>query len=106
SLTARMLGKRWHEYNPPSILHWFVPREIEELGSRIGLTPIGRGRPPKLLLGSYARHLLSKQLEGIGLVVVTPALKLIPNSWVIPYPGDDIFWILLGHRDDTTSDLG
>ena len=26
SRTARLFGRRWHEYSPPSVLHWFSRR--------------------------------------------------------------------------------
>ena len=28
SWTARLFGKNWHEYSPPSVLHWFDPRGV------------------------------------------------------------------------------
>ncbi len=31
SLTARLFGKAWHEYSPPSVLHWFSPARLARL---------------------------------------------------------------------------
>ncbi len=29
SLTARMMGRRWHEWSPPSVLQWFSPESLK-----------------------------------------------------------------------------
>ena len=37
SWTARLFGKRWHEYSPPSVVHWFSRAGLTRLGKRHGL---------------------------------------------------------------------
>src|SRR5262245_33309275 len=35
SLTAKLLGKSWHEYSPPSVLHWFSPARLASFAKSI-----------------------------------------------------------------------
>lgn len=95
SLTARLQGRRWHEYSPPSVLHWFTPERLAVLLKDYGFTVVARGRPPKALLGSNARSLLRYKLGDTAPGRwLAPALAMIPAGLVIPYPGDDVFWML------------
>jgi SAM-dependent methyltransferase len=95
SWTARLFGKRWHEYSPPSVLHWFSKDGLKRLGTRNGLDEIVSGRPSKWLNGAHARSLLTHKLESsrVGRLfsVVT---RLIPSRLPIPYPSEDLFWML------------
>ena len=95
SWTARLFGKRWHEYSPPSVVHWFSRDGLDRLGANHGLKPIASGRPTKWVNGAHARSLLKHKLEsssvGRALSVLT---HLIPSRLPIPYPSEDLFWTL------------
>ncbi len=95
SWTARMFGRRWHEYSPPSVLHWFSRAGLEKLGSRHGLEVVKVGRPMKLLNGAHARSLLTYKLgnRGVG-KAMSSFTRLIPSALPIPYPAEDLFWML------------
>ena len=58
SLTARALGKHWHEWSPPSVLQWFSPQSLVELCRQHGLDVVIQGRPQKRLNGEHAKSLL------------------------------------------------
>lgn len=45
SFVARCRGERWHEYSPPSVLHWFTPESLDALVAQFGGARIERGRP-------------------------------------------------------------
>ena len=45
SLSARMAGKSWHEYSPPSVLHWFTPRTLARLAGQFGMCEVARWTP-------------------------------------------------------------
>ncbi len=96
SWTARCLGSRWHEYSPPSVLHWFSPAGLRELGATLGLREIARGRPRRRIGARHAKSLLRYQLEGsaAGRLLVR-AIEIVPDRLVLPYPADDLFWMLL-----------
>jgi SAM-dependent methyltransferase len=100
SWTARLLGKAWHEYSPPSVLHWFDPVGVARLGAEFGLTEISRGRPSKKISGAHAKSLLRHKF-GPSLIgrTISLGLHLCPDRLVLPYPAEDLFWIML--RKDT-----
>ncbi len=99
SLTARLFGRNWHEYSPPSVLHWFAPDDLRALAARHGFEEIARGRPKKRISGAHARSLVRHKLE--GRVIGAPlrwCAALIPDRLPIPYPAEDLFWTLFRRR--------
>lgn len=96
SLTARVFGRRWHEYSPPSVLHWFTPDDIKRLAAQFGFRAIAQGRPQKWLDGAHAASLLRHKIGDTTISkFVLPLTNLIPKRMVIPYPAEDLFWIIL-----------
>jgi 2-polyprenyl-3-methyl-5-hydroxy-6-metoxy-1,4-benzoquinol methylase len=95
SWTARILGKNWHEYSPPNVLHWFSPSGLRILAAQYGFREVVRGKPTRWIKGSHVKSLIKYQLKGsivgqlIGVMV-----NLIPDHVTIPYPGEDLFWVL------------
>ncbi len=65
SWTARLFGKNWHEYSPPTVLQWFSPESLARLLADFGFREIKRGRPSKRILGEHARSLLEYKLKNI-----------------------------------------
>jgi SAM-dependent methyltransferase len=91
SWTARVFGRHWHEYSPPSVVHWFSPATLRDLAAQFGFREIARGRPAKWLNGAHAVSLLQYKLGGRLLSRVG---KLIPQNIPLPYLGNDLFWML------------
>ena len=95
SWMARSLGSNWHEYSPPSVLHWFTPFSLKALAAQFGFHEIARGRPRKFLNGNHAKSLLSYKLGSSRFGQLTrQGLQLIPDHVAIPYPSFDLFWAL------------
>ncbi len=96
SWTARLMGKNWHEYSPPSVLHWFDPEGVAALCGQAGYLEIGRGRPFKRIMSSHAKSLL-RHTVGTSLPgrLASRAINIVPDHWTLPYPAEDLFWILL-----------
>lgn len=93
SLPARLLGNAWHEYSPPSVLHWFSPRELTALVAAYGLRPVAQGRPQKWLHAGHAKSLLRYKLQRVpGFPLVDRAMALLPDDLALPYPTLDLFW--------------
>jgi SAM-dependent methyltransferase len=104
SWIARAFGRRWHEYSPPSVLHWFSPEGLARLCARYGFAEIARGRPSKWLDLGHAASLLDDKLAPAPLGRAARALlSVLPRQIAIPYPGDDVFWMLLRKADDGRS---
>jgi 2-polyprenyl-3-methyl-5-hydroxy-6-metoxy-1,4-benzoquinol methylase len=96
SFTAKIFGQHWHEYSPPSVLHWFTPDSIKQLGAQFGFYEVARGRPAKWIEGAHVKSLLRYKLERSRLgKLISKLLGIIPDNLVIPYPAEDLFWILL-----------
>ena len=88
SISARIFGKNWHEYSPPSVLHWFSLAGLTAFLESIGFERVTYGRPSKKISGGHARSLLRYRLGDSFL------LKLIPENINFPYPSEDLFWAL------------
>jgi SAM-dependent methyltransferase len=90
SLTARVFGAHWHEYSPPSVLHWFSPASLSAFVSKFGFEEAARGRPSKKISGAHAKSLLRYRLGD----KINPFLRLVPDKINFPYPAEDLFWAL------------
>lgn len=96
SWMAKLLGTHWHEYSPPTVLHWFSPNSLAQFSARYGFQEVARGRPAKYIRGAHAKSLLRYKLQGLPVEkVLGKAIALIPDRVLIPYPAEDLFWILL-----------
>ncbi|MCJ7582293.1 MAG: class I SAM-dependent methyltransferase [Candidatus Aminicenantes bacterium] len=95
SLLAKLLGKRWHEYSPPSVLHWFSKKTLTLLANQFGFRLIARGRPQKKINGAHAKSLLMHKDSGEKKKKIRDIMiNKIPDEKVFPYPAFDLFWIL------------
>lgn len=88
SLSARIFGKNWHEYSPPTVLHWYSKQWLTDHLEASGFERVAGGRPSKRISGGHIRSLLKYRLGNISL------LKLIPERVEFPYPSEDLFWAL------------
>lgn len=99
SWTARCLGAKWHEYSPPSVLHWFSPQGLAQLAASYGFQEVARGRPRKWLNGGHAKSLLRAKCQDTWWMrLALGPLGIIPDQLPIPYPAEDLFWMLLQDR--------
>lgn len=96
SWTARAFGHSWHEYSPPSVLQWFSPETTTDLFGEFGFTPIAKGIPQKWLNAGHAKSLLRhKATESFPARVASGLSGVIPDRLNLPYPSEDLFWMLL-----------
>ena len=105
SLTARLFGRLWHEYNPPYVIQWFSKDSLHHLLTHEGYRLTGGGRPGKKISGRHAKFLIDHKLTGSpgGHTVsqtgpmkrlVSRVVNLLPDEMVIPYLGGDLFWTI------------
>lgn len=90
SLTARLMRHHWHEYSPPSVLHWFTPARLTRELSRMGMSPVAHGRMLKWL---SLRHAVSLVAHIVGSQRLAAAAARAP-SMALPYPSEDLFWLV------------
>jgi SAM-dependent methyltransferase len=91
SRTARVFGERWHEYSPPSVVHWFRPAELDGVAERAGLVKLQQGRMAKQIAAGHAASLLAADSPN---GVAAKVARVIPKRLVLPYPAEDLFWSL------------
>jgi SAM-dependent methyltransferase len=92
---ARVLGHRWHVYNPPSVLNYFTMKSLDLLAAEFGFGRIATGRPSKRISASHASALLEFLApRSKALRFAASLANRVPPSFVLPYPGDDIFWAI------------
>jgi SAM-dependent methyltransferase len=92
SFMARILKAAWHEYSPPSVLHWYTKKQLRDYLSGLGLEWVAGGRPSKKINGAHVRSLLKYRLGD------SRFLRLIPQNMDLPYPSEDLFWALYQKR--------
>lgn len=95
SLPARILGRHWHEYSPPTVLHWFTPATFARLGREFGMEVVDTGRPRKRIAGDHAKALMRHAFHLHRSRWLTRTVELVPDSARIPYPSYDLFWMVL-----------
>jgi SAM-dependent methyltransferase len=99
SLVARGFGKHWHEYSPPSVLHWFTREGIDRLMQGAGMEQVASGRPARWIEAAHAKSLLAHLARESRIArVISPMLRIVPNSLRLPYLGDDLVWYLYRRR--------
>ncbi len=99
SVTARAFGKRWHEYSPPSVRHWFTRTSLDTLMTRTGFEHRASGRPSRRLRLAHAASLLGHKLGFARDGKLVAWTRRIPQWAWLPYPGDDLFWALYERRE-------
>lgn len=95
SWTAWIFGTQWHEYSPPSVLHWFTPESLRRLLGQFNFHEITCSRPAKRISGAHAKSLLHYTVKDAPLGrLVTRMASVVPDHLLIPYPAEDLFWML------------
>jgi len=90
---ARVLGRKWHVYNPPSVLNYFTTKSLDLLAAEFGFVRIATGRPRKLITAAHAATLLKFLVpRSKAFSFAVSVADRMPRSFALPYPGDDIFW--------------
>ena len=94
SWTAKLFGNNWHEYSPPSVLHWYSRRRLESLFAEFGFRAIHFRRPRKFLEVQHGKSLLAHTWQGAFGSIVRGMLKLVPDRLAVPYPFDDVMCLV------------
>lgn len=103
SIMARLLGKNWHEYSPPSVIHWFTQKTLDAKIRDYGFIPIRRGRPEKKISLKHAISLLSGKYSFFR-ALSRPVEKILGSRDIfLMYPPVDVFYALY-KKDDQAMD--
>lgn len=95
SLTAKILGKHWHEFSPPGTLNYFSKKTLNKLMFDNNFSNVEHGTPKKKIHSAHAKSLIKHKLgESRRLSWMAGLTSLIPGNLVLPYPSEDLFWAL------------
>jgi len=95
SLIARVFGKHWHGYSPPSVINWFSDESITKLFSSYGFKLIDSGYPIKQINLNHALSILKHNVS--NLLFNNRLMDYIAKSFgksVINYPPVDLKWYI------------
>lgn len=95
SIIAKLLGKNWHEYSPPSVIHWFSDKTLINLFNYHGFKLVNKGLPVKRINLKHAVSLMMDKLPNFYLKqkILTAIEKSIGKLNLI-YPPVDIKWYI------------
>lgn len=95
SLAAKMMGKYWHEYCPPSVLNWYSDRTLTELFQYHNFELVAKGRPVKRIMINLA---LARFDEGSPKFPLKKSmLKFFDKTlgkYSMRYPPVDVKWYI------------
>lgn len=95
TVTAKIFGSRWHEYSPPSVLHWFTRSGLQRFAGEYRFSEVASGRPAKKISGRHAKSLVKHKLgKSWRSQLLLRALAVVPDSMTLRYPGGDLEWML------------
>jgi 2-polyprenyl-3-methyl-5-hydroxy-6-metoxy-1,4-benzoquinol methylase len=93
SIAARVFGKNWHEYCPPSVTNWYSKKTLIKLFDSHGFEIIGRGLPSKRIGINHALSLVEKNTPQFPLKKnIVRFLSQTVGKFVVPYPPFDLSW--------------
>lgn len=96
---AKLMGKNWHEYSPPSVIRWFSDNTLCHLFEKNGFTLVAKGFPPKKINMSHALSLLEeKSLNFPFKKKFFRLLNSIFGKLNLNYPLRDLKWYLFKQK--------
>lgn len=95
SLLSRLLGKHWHEYSPPSVIHWFSDKTLINLFEFYGFKLVDKGRPLKRINLKHAISLIVRKFPNFFLKQkIINFFNEKAGKLNVIYPPLDIKWYL------------
>lgn len=95
SLIARIFGKHWHGYSPPSVVNWFSDESIIKLFRSYGFELIESGYPMKQINLNHALSILKHNIS--NWLFNNRLMDYLDKSFgksVINYPPVDLKWYI------------
>ena len=92
SFSARVLGKRWHEYSPPSVMHWYSDKTLALLFNYHGFTLIAKGYSVKKINVHHALTFLEGKISNIVFKKLLGWAERVTRRLVVINPLFDVKW--------------
>lgn len=95
SFAARFFGNNWHEYCPPSVIHWYNDKTLQQLFSYYGFELIKKGRPSKKINLKHGLAIIAENSSRSKLKKnIFSFLSRTLGNLSVPYPPVDVKWYL------------
>ncbi|HET7116378.1 MAG TPA: class I SAM-dependent methyltransferase [Hanamia sp.] len=95
SFAALFFGKKWHEYCPPSVVHWYSDKTLTQLFNYYGFEIIAKGRPSKKITLKHGLAIIAENSSRSALKKrFFNFLRKTLGDIAIPYPPVDVKWYL------------
>lgn len=95
SWAARLFGKNWHEYNPPSVVNWFSDKSLKKLFLDYGFELIDSGHPNKQIKLGHALSIIENMTPNFLLKKkIISSLNSLLGKCNIHYPPFDLKWYI------------
>lgn len=92
---AKLMGKNWHEYSPPSVIHWFSDETLSDLFGQYGFELVAKGYPPKKINIEHAISLIEeKSFNFLFKKRIFTFLNKLFGKYNVNYPPLDLKWYL------------
>jgi SAM-dependent methyltransferase len=101
SLYARIMGKHWHEYSPPSVINWFSDGTLKNLFNNHGFELISKGRPSKKIRLEHGISLFKQSTPNFFFKEkIVHFLNRKLGKYTIPYPPFDLKWYIFKKQNN------
>jgi 2-polyprenyl-3-methyl-5-hydroxy-6-metoxy-1,4-benzoquinol methylase len=95
SLVAKIFGKSWHEYSPPSVIHWFTDYTLNDIFNMHNFKFVDKGYPKKQINLKHALSLVDgKTPKFPGKKQAVGFLSSTFGNLKVYYPPLDLKWYL------------
>jgi 2-polyprenyl-3-methyl-5-hydroxy-6-metoxy-1,4-benzoquinol methylase len=92
SWLAKTLGPFWHQYSPPTVIHWFTGKALVKLLRMAGFKFETMGRPLKFISLKNGFSLLQDKYSILNTKISNRIINSVLGNIIIPYPPFDVFW--------------
>ena len=92
SFVARLLGKRWHEYSPPSVVHWYSDKTLISFFKYYGFELLAKDYAVKKISAEHAISFLEGKTSNRILKKIADLLSPVTKKLAIIYPLLDVKW--------------
>lgn len=92
SLAARLLGQRWHEYSPPSVVHWYSDKTLGLLFKYYGFQLVDKGYALKKINTKHAFSFLAGKTANTILKKIVESANKFVMKFALIYPLFDVKW--------------
>jgi SAM-dependent methyltransferase len=94
SIIAKILGKKWHEYSPPSVINYYTKNSLNTILKKHGFRLLKYGRPKKQISLKHALSLISKEYSFFNIIKKTTDIVLKKRNLFLNYPPVDLFYAI------------